>query len=99
MKLHIQLARVAFGRLVPLVLLAMLAQVAGWTLPIILTMDPDFNNYHSYSYIDTNNIPRQEYTGPYPAKLSGGSYGEGTQVYINCFDINVHVYAGGVYTG
>ena len=86
-------------RIFPLLLLVVLLPVSLQAVPIILTMDSNWSNYHSYSYTDTNGIGRAEYTGPYSAKLSGGSYGTGTQVYINCFDINVHVYIGGVYEG
>ena len=86
-------------RAILLVMIAAALAVPASAATIILTMDPNIANYHSYTYVDGNGNTVQEYTGPYRATLSGGSYGTGAIVYVNCFDINVHVSAGGSYSG
>ena len=87
------------SRFVLLALLALVLTVPGWSTTIILTMDPNIGNYHHYDYTDADGSSHGEYTGPYPATLSGGGYGSGVRVFVNCFDINVNVYTGASYNG
>jgi hypothetical protein len=80
-----------------LVLALALVSSAGAT-PISVTLDTNWNDYHSYSYAvngTTYTLP----TGPYPAILTGGVYGSGTLAYLICFDINVDTYIGQTYWG
>ena len=78
-------------------MLALAAQSHATT--IILTMDGNLNNYHSYTYTDADGTTHQEYTGPYPVTLSGGSYGSGAAAYVMCYDINLSAYVGHSYDG
>jgi hypothetical protein len=66
---------------------------------VTITLDPNFpGDYHTYSYTVAG-VTYQEYTGPYPAILTGGIYGTGTAVYLACFDINVETPVGTTYPG
>jgi hypothetical protein len=80
-----------------LFVLALAAQSQATT--IILTMANDINVYHSYTYTDIDGTTHQEYSGPYPATLSGGSYGSGAGVFVMCYDINMSAYLGASYNG
>lgn len=64
-----------------------------------ITLDPNFpGDYHTYSYT-VNGKTYTEYTGPYPATLTGGIYGTGTLAYLACFDINIETNVGQTYSG
>jgi len=55
--------------------------------------------YHSYTYYDVLSNAHTLPSGPYPATLSGGSYGSGVGVYVMCYDINIDAYVGATYAG
>ena len=86
-------ARIA---LLGLLALALVAQSHATT--INLTMADSMDDYHSYTYYDVG-IAYTEPTGPYPATLSGGSYGSGVGVFVMCYDINIDAYVGATYAG
>ena len=86
-------ARIA---LLGLLALALVAQSHATT--INLTMADSMSDYHSYTYYDVG-IAYTEPTGPYPATLSGGSYGSGVGVFVMCYDINIDAYVGATYAG
>ena len=45
---------------------------------ITVMLDPNFpGDYHTYSYT-VGGVTYNQYTGPYPAILTGGIYGKGT---------------------
>jgi hypothetical protein len=79
-----------------LLALALVAQSHATT--INLTMADSMNDYHSYTYYDLG-IAYTLPTGPYPATLSGGSYGSGVGVFVMCYDINIDAYVGATYAG
>ena len=79
-----------------LLALALVAQSHATT--INLTMADSMNDYHSYTYYDLG-IAYTVPTGPYPATLSGGSYGPGVVVFVMCYDINIDAYVGAKYAG
>ena len=79
-----------------LLALALVAQSHATT--INLTMADSMNDYHSYTYYDLG-IAYTVPTGPYPATLSGGSYGSGVGVFVMCYDINIDAYVGAKYAG
>jgi hypothetical protein len=79
-----------------LLALALVAQSHATT--INLTMADSMNDYHSYTYYDLG-IAYTLPTGPYPATLSGGSYGSGVGVFVMCYDINIDAYVGAKYAG
>jgi hypothetical protein len=80
-----------------LIVLALATQSHATT--IILTLGGSIGDYHYYTYTDADNVQHSEYTGPYPATLSGGSYGSGVGVFVMCYDLNVHAYLGASYDG
>ena len=80
-----------------LILLALAAQ--SHATNIILTMANDITVYHSYTFTDIDGSTHHEYSGPYPATLSGGSYGSGVGVFVMCYDINMSAYLGASYNG
>lgn len=76
----------------------------AWAAPsrantIILTMNPDLNNYHFYTYTDSQGNAQSEYSGPYPVTLSGDGFGQATPAYVMCLDIHLAAYLGQSYTG
>jgi hypothetical protein len=79
-----------------LLALALVAQSHATT--IYLTMADSMSDYHSYTYYDLG-IAYTLPTGPYPATLSGGSYGSGVGVFVMCYDINIDAYVKATYAG
>jgi hypothetical protein len=80
-----------------LLALALVAQSHATT--ILLTMAPNISDYHNYTYKDIFGNLHSEYSGPYPATLSDGSYGSGAGVFVMCYDINMAAYVGATYAG
>jgi len=81
-----------------LLALALVAQSHATT--IYLTMADSMSDYHSYTYYDVLDNAHTLPTGPYPATLSGGSYGSsGVGVYVMCYDINMDAYVKATYAG
>jgi hypothetical protein len=66
---------------------------------IMLTMDPNFSDYHTYTYTDVDGAQHTTYPGPYPVTMSGGSFGSGVPVYVMCMDIHIDAYIGATYAG
>jgi hypothetical protein len=87
-------ARIA---LLGLLALALVAQSHATT--INLTMADSMDDYHSYTYYDVLDNEHTLPSGPYPATLSGGSYGSGVGVFVMCYDINIDAYVGATYPG
>lgn len=87
-------ARIA---LLGLLALALVAQSHATT--IYLTMADSMSDYHSYTYYDVLDNGHTLPNGPYPATLSGGSYGSGVGVFVMCYDINIDAYVKATYAG
>ena len=81
-----------------LLVLALAAQLHASTT-ITLTLGGSISDYHSYTYTDADGTQHTEYSGPYPATVSGGSYGSGAAVFVMCYDINITAYLGSNYNG
>jgi len=80
-----------------LLLLGLAAQ--SYANTIVLTLAGNLSDYHSYTYTGVDGKTHDEYTGPYPAILSGGSYGDGGAAFVMCFDINLDAVVGKPYDG
>jgi hypothetical protein len=88
----------ALGRCLALVLLALALVSLASASTVNITLDPNWGDYNTYTY-SANGSSYSEYTGPYPAIISGGIYGSGEKAFLSCFDINVDTYIGQTYQG
>ena len=80
-------------------LLALALAAPSYADTIVLTLDGNFSDYHTYTYTGTDGGTHTEYSGPYPATLSGGTYADGTVAFAMCYDINMAAYIGTSYNG
>jgi hypothetical protein len=94
------------ARIAVLGLLALALVAPSHATTISLKLTGDINNsdvypYYTYTYTDIygNTHTEGEYTGPYPATVSGGSYGTGQGIFVMCYDINMEAFIGETYTG
>jgi hypothetical protein len=71
---------------------------AAHATTIIVTLDPNWPDYHQYSYTDTNGSPQSATTGPYSGTFTGGSFGTAA-VFLFCYDFNVETFIGQPYSG
>jgi hypothetical protein len=83
-----------------LLVLALVAPSHATSISLKLTGDYyNRDDYPYYTYTDMYGNSHGEYTGPYPATVSGGSYGTGVGLFVMCYDINMDALIGETYTG